>query len=581
MEHVALRIVRGLPTVGPYPSNSQVKPQEAPLQVIDLLDPTGFSLKANGWIPKIPALKSGGVRLDNPLSTGSHILAAADGNVTESMTLNATDVDQLLRYSLFTNLSRFQQYALDFQITPSEFQPVYLAWQAIGAPGPQYALIINMEVSVNTEAFEQTNYQELTLNVEREPYWRGIPPGSSPRLWSAYADTGNIPAEDFNDYDLVDQEVYNFTSMPLNSTTPGNDDCRKAYIDIPAEDIPGDAPALVNIYFQGYYAPGPGITAGILTELTISRYSRPTEYTMPGNSPYVLKHTNTLQSNPGGGLGSNISPYSIALGTDAATAADTGARGRKATCISSDVKNRTDVSYATIQTAAKRMEWFIDPTVMAGTYAVFLRGGQRGGAFGNQSVYLTYGFGGDDSRTEPVNPELTDAAPSEFWGVTYMGTLTLPGGAPRVNVSLNLGITAQIPTSYSIQLWGARTTGTSTLYIQDLILMPVDEPNITLDYINFPGTFLGVGIYDNTGYLLHGQTGDTPGAGPELRGSEFTLRPGVKNRLYFFYNSYAYPGSVVARKSSIVSDPNTGSEVEVRIRVKMNIVPRWRGVRDV
>ncbi len=171
------------------------------------------------------------------------------------------------------------------------------------------------------------------------------------------------------------------------------------------------------------------------------------------------------------------------------------------------------------------------------------------------------------------------------WGVAYLGVVTVPSNNRRTVTSPNgMGINIGSSTSYdvTIGLYAARSAGAGVLYVNDIIFVPIDEGAIRListgQAITAAATQAGV-IYDNTGYMTHGKPDEYATLAQqnvtnyseydrlEIRGQPIYLTPGVDNRLAFF----AYTDSSLR---STITSPSVMS-------LRLSIVPRWSGLRDV
>lgn len=526
---------------------------------INLMDVNGFALDpVDGWQSSLPGLKAGGVWADSTVSDGRLLVSGADSNVTETMNLHISTGDTLTLFQQITRLHRFIADCRQMWTTFSQIEPVFLQWWALGAPGRQYALVYNIDIAIDYPDVSQGAMADITLSIEREPYWRALPPGANPKVWTfesrkqAYSsgDLGLVTGT--TNHLVYDATVHNETTWADNTNPTTNN-----YIDIAASLIPGDAEALVEMAISAT----PTAASYNVTDIYIARCTKPLTYPDRIDSDTVYRR-NTLNAND------------ASTGTDTTLAADAGsAEGQRA-----------QITFATA-TNVMRLEWNSNQDVgytnWAGRYAVFVRARQNGGS-ANQILMQLYRSGGsgvdDISVTEQVYAELrAGAGATDAWPLTYLGEVTIPP-QERVNVSPDgTGLAANSNSPLAFYLYAERTTGAGVLYVSDLIFVPVDEECALLRDDVRIATSSRIAVVDNTGYFAHG--GQTPVAlvnatSPgtidryiELRGQDITLKPGVANRLYFL-NTGEISGSDV-------------SDVDCTLAVRLNIIPRWRGVRDV
>ncbi len=139
-----------------------------------------------------------------------------------------------------------------------------------------------------------------------------------------------------------------------------------------------------------------------------------------------------------------------------------------------------------------------------------------------------------------------------------------------------------------MHLWARRKSGTSNLYIADLVLMPVDEcftrlsfeRHVTASYEPFEV------YYDESRYLSRGRSEiisylrtfeyNTPGKIPEINGPGLWLEPDVDNRLYFLLVGT----DLSASGSPISADPGAAIRQFTSITMGGNLIPRSLGLRE-
>jgi len=582
LQHKQLMLVKG---VGPIPGDTLSS--EQPLVSIDLLDSgSGISLDLDGgWEPNIPSLKNGGVWADSPISDGRTLIAGQNTNVTETMRLIVSTQSAKVYAAQFAALQRMIQDGRDFWDTFYQIEPVYIAWWAANAPGPQYALIFNIDMDIQPEDSEDVQVT-ITLTIEREFAWRGIHPGGNPREWTVYinnglwkanptpvnATPGGLPTlilgSTINDL-AVDSALENKAEQ--NTTATGY--ISQNFLDIPASRIPGDVPALVTLIVK-QPTPATATRAYFISKCTkrntgnISRFN--------GNNQYLVHCFNAAD-----GL----------LGTDTTLAADTGA-----SIGISGLQQRSQTTFVTA-TMQPRSSWSgagfttngLNNAVLRGRYAVFLRA--RVSAAATVNLQLTIAQNVINKFTTTPIP-LTDlgvggVGNTTDWAFLYMGVVTIPVNGVRTQVSPNgLGIAIQQPNATPdivLILEAERTSGAGALYVTDMFLMPIDEGAIVTKFgVSALGALESLhSIYDNTGYFMHGQIGDYNSSwsysipanklqerdSPELSGSPIYLTPGVDNRLIVLGYDYS-------TNRSIADGAHT-------YEVKVNIVPRWSGIRDI
>lgn len=553
--HAELKIIKG---VAKTPGDTQSA--EVGLDVIDLLDPAGFSLKSDGWSMNRPSLKNGGLWSDTNLAPGRSLIAGEDGNVTETMQVTLMPGSMPVLAALQSKMERFVQDVRGFQDSFGQIEPVYLKHQVLGEPGPRYALIYNIEVAIEDPDNLTTPIRDLTVTIEREPYWRGLPPGANPKQW-AIENIYNTKWLTGNYQLLSGTNHLAITNLKNRAEYNGVIFTTENWINIPADRIPGDAPALIHVSVQQAVSTN-------ATTLMIGKMSKPVE----GN---ILRAT-----------GLNMPPFynlnagdSVSLIADTTLVADTGAPSGIPGSF------RASIAFTTSAAMTDRLIWPLRLTPNRGRFAAFLRA--RVSATGTvASVQLTTKIDTLPTTTTPVT--VSDAGAggtgnTTDWSLVYLGYISVPNNNLRLATDANRG-GISIDSTIAFTIAASRTAGAGSLYIGDLVLFPIDEGAFVINSSIVVGTGasgLRCWTYDNTGCLSHGALDDCAviqslQAGtdtatnieyPEFSGQSIYLTPNVNNRLYFL----AYVNST---KRSFINDPST-------MTVRVNIIPRWTGIRDV
>lgn len=567
--HAVLQIVKG---VQKTPGDTQSA--ETGLDSIDLLDTAGgFALES--YDIQVPALKSSAIYADSPLTDGRTLISGALGNVNETLrvTLTAGTIVQLS--AMLSKLLRFKQDCNDFWDTFVQIEPVYIKHQVSGEPGPRYALLYDIDIAVETPTNPSEPTRDLTIVIEREPYWRGIAPGDNPKHWfyiqnnqsqqwaasKAHLLTGS-------DH-LVTGTIQN--RAELNSAVSGF--TSQNFIDIPAAKIPGDAPALLSLSVQ--QAVAVSATTLLVGKSTTKKTGNTSRFTS-------ANQLTIFTFNVGDGTSS------IA---DTTLAADTGAPDNL-----SGTNQRSVTTFATLATMTARMVWFpsssepngFSAAVFRGRFMVYVRARVSAAASVRIQMSVTQGSGSDQLTTTPVT--LSDLGAggtgnSTDWALVYLGVVGIPFADRRTSVGADgrgIWIDPAGVSEIELKIAAARDSGAGSLYMSDLIFIPIDEGAIKIEssiVVGTGATVLYAWMYDNSGYFTHGTPTDyaaihsttastsvtSEADTAELSGSSLYLTPGVDNRLYFL----AYVDST---KRSFPFDPSASS-------VRVNIIPRWQGYR--
>lgn len=576
--HIELAIVKGVFRAPGDPNSA-----EQEVVPLNLLDDSGLALDVDGWSPAIAALKSGGVWADSAASDGRQLVSSAVGNVTEQMRLTMGNTDLLQRYATLTRLNRLAQDARSFHATDWQIEPVYLTWWAAVAQVPQHALIYNIEIAQASDIFDVTSPWEVTLTIEREPAWRIlVPPGGNPREWHYWTKgwTRGVEYnyEDLSLYEGTDHFAYQALDNCCEWEQPDYDTAiGVSYVDIPATDIPGDAPALALITHERL------IASGYPTwELFIAKTTAPTTG-ITHDSP---SETRTL-------TGSLNAGDATSVGTGGSKVSGNG-------CISNGSNvTRYFVEFSWGASAfAKTMilQWGdqsffpLDLTMLHGRFMCLLRCALESGSAGDVKLSLKFIENGNSGQSEIELEQVSDI-PIRTGNTVYfcfLGTIKLPF-ENRLAVSMD-GLGKEVSASnLHIELYAQKvSTSARVLNVFDLILIPIEEGVIhalpKYNSNNLSDDEHTIVIFDNTGYLAYGQDGqvvkkyaietsirDEIPLSTESRGTPVMLTPGVNNRLYFWQAEHN-----ATFLSAPISQPRADGDI-----VRINIVPRCYGIADV
>ena len=560
LNHKELMLIRG---VGKTPGDSTSA--ELDPVVVDLLSGLITLEPEDGWSPQIPPLKNGGVWTDSPINDGRQLLAAPNANVIETITVNIADAGYLNVNRALSSLNQMVADCRDYWQTETQIDPVYLRWLVSCGAGPQFALIYNIDIAtVYLPGIVPS--MRVTLKIEREPAWRPFPPGSNPKQWAYYINTAH-PQWNVNGASLLTGSDHFFTQT-INNKSEINPSSTAApltqnWIDIPGSTIPGDAPALAEL----------SVVSDVenLQNLYISLSSK--DLSQPSHDGTTHYGTYVLNA----GDASVITAVKVNTGSNV-----TGVRSNGSAV---NFFNVTRTVTGADANPVLFCSWSVDRQLLRGTHAIFCRCSNASAAPVLADMKIRMAFSENDGSnsnflyTQFINPPITGATKN----LVYMGTITIPFSSRGVVSALGYGTQIQnANTNLNIILQEQVLVATANriLEVVDLIFMPVDEALIAVIDGPTAGALAAseTTVLDNSGYSSRGELQsvayniltrtDSGGVSQEIRGPDLTLRPKVDQRLSFIAESYSGLATSVSRLTQTFV-------------VRLNIIPRWYGIRDV
>lgn len=552
-----LRLWRGYPSAYSLGLASSTPNDPSPV-AIDLLNEGFTILNANGqtgWIPKIASSKAG-LWADSATQDGRRALDIPVENVNESMELVCTG--RPAAYAALSRLNLFGQAARDFWAEIGQ-DPVYIEWRAPNAPGSQFALIYDLNTAlVDGEMLTDLGLSDtakISLTFEREPAWRGIEPGISAKVWAMReardlqpTTTNPAPAGCFG-YDDLDLGTGSGNYAPLITATVRQGDelgtSNVNYIDIPAEYIPGDAPALCTITWNPS-----GIVTETWTKFWISKQIR-RDLFPTGNTAGTLSTSRARMI-----LSAGDATDGVVTNVTITTPITADGWFSNSSIVNRYVKSLAFAAGVAGSTFALR--WTMRYSQFGGSYAVFMRHSVTVGTASTISVQAS-AILPDSTVITLGQVALNTTVSGPRGGLIFLGRLDIPYRR-YVNID-GTGLNSSQNVQFQIVVIKPGAT-TPTLLIWDLQLMPLDYGVVEIG--NLGASTVGLIHYDTTGYLgIEPSAYGESNAPRKVTGDALTLTPGVDNRLYFTNNS-------------------TGGvwDMDGTAAAAVDIVPRWYGARD-
>lgn len=560
---IKLSLIRGVPSSASL-GNTAIT--NVPPTTLDLL--TGvFTIydeaAESSFQYSLANIKDGGVWVDSVAMPGRQLVAGDVANVIETIQLNAVGGSTVIdRARALRALMNFAASARLFWTDESRFDPVYLCWQAPGAAGEQFALLYNIEVDAEADALNAESMAALTLTLEREAYWRPLPPGANPKIRTLQlrgltpSTVAGSPAA----------SQYNFENLGLGAIVGGSakneaqfqkevfdadeiGSTRTNYIDIPASALVGDAPVAAMISVQS----GSG---DISYPIMVARSTIRDLYPSVTTNANLQRMRNTFnavdaaaQSAPAG-VSAYTTPVDATWGLTSGGGSPTVIQ---AVTINGVVANQVFAYWSRVAAHyARRWQVFVRCVVTAGVPSGLLMQARIRSASG---VGVTYFPTVQRPFTGALNVGTTF-----YLGTIDASALNTPGNNGR-------GLQSTALAQLELLIQKTNTGASTTVKITDVFLMPLDEPMLKIDN-RTTGGFDDDVFADTTGYfsltdVLAGAVGDLA-AKPVASGQSIYLVPGITNRLYF--NAGIYGTSPLAS--------------HLGYYVGVNLLPRWSGIRD-
>lgn len=155
--------------------------------VIDLLgNESGWELEDPYWNPQIAQYKGGGSYVNSGLAEGQRLVHKEYDNVVETIPLSARGYNQDKAIQTIRRLLQMAKQASDYWVKPYEYDDVWIEVRpACNDCLTGYARVVKMSIPELTNPYGQpffSSFNEavmngITLTIEREPLWRGLPPG--------------------------------------------------------------------------------------------------------------------------------------------------------------------------------------------------------------------------------------------------------------------------------------------------------------------------------------------------------------------------------------------------------------------
>ncbi|NJL54397.1 hypothetical protein HC928_03810 [bacterium] len=609
-----LSIYKSIPNVP-----GDTAPAEAGVDVLPLIvtggTSVGFSVKPGGWIPGRAALKGGGSWADSATLPGRRLLSAEPGNVTETLQLVLSAGDWTTYNRYLSRMALWLREAERFQTSPYEqLQPVYLGWKPQGATYEQYALIVAGSLADVLPRDGVEPLADVTLTLEREPYWRvAVPPGATPMIYSAF--TKDNPDYTFDDVSLIGpsalhwsvnasqpfKRVQNRTEWSAATDLFSRPSISHSFLDLPS--VPGDAPALtcIGVRFVGTNEAGANEGDFLAKRIYIARASKRKSHPNRLGVPASLGGETPTFINLNGADAGTITPQVVG---SAAVVSDATNGVRGAGTATTQAFRVTTGRYAVRfnnSGGANPTSRIFDVNTFRGRWQVFARVYQfNSGDAGKIRFKVTEVGNADAYASDDVTVTCPTTKATGFVQVVDLGQMTLPlrnrarqyqraGGLLIVPNDDTLLPNPSLDGTLEFSLEIEAVTGSFSLI--DVVLLPYDEQLVRIDvgdnsrFATSTGCFF---VVDSTGYMsrvdgtphvsAYRDTDGTPiSAELEYRGPALTLEasadtPDGRNRprLYFFVETDNAASGIVDAESN----------AKAEFRVTVDIVPRVVGAAD-
>lgn len=387
-------------------------------------------------------------------------------------------------------------------------------WNTVTALGTDYTIFAENggEVTTIDDLFTQTGLWSINI----------FP-------WSDWAKT---TIDTINAY-WIRIRISAFTSIGVVPEKDGNAIYAQAsnYVEVPAAAIGGDFPPKTLLRLWAPSGGDENVGKANLSRILIGAKSRGID---GDNEDFCFSLNLGNVDNP--------SPWSTSYGTDGSSVADEEAPGNA----------HAAVSFSSSASSVVRVTLTGDDVLdhWVGEYRLFVRLQQIGGSAGDTSVSARIFIGGSaasdphiDTRSEVTRG--ADNGPE----VLDLGLISLP-------FSRSFNVDSLAAADVVIQIFAARSTGSSTLRLYDVMLFPVDEGSVGLDdpvadTTNGPSALRGGTVLDVDAGLIADRNQKYHVQGANLIPAEFWSRMGApipltklatKTRLYFLLEHYTDAG---------------------------------------
>lgn len=195
---------------------------------IDFLDNQGLYLDDPYWNPNIAQYKGGGITVDSQLAEGSQLVYKQFDNVIETIPLTLKGIDQSEAMQVLQSFLDFLKKSADYHTNDDEYEYWWLEAQLAEEGNlPAYSLIKQARIANITNPFGQPFYSVfdtatmhgLSLIIEREPFWRGVEPGS---VLGPFYNLINNPDFEFWNSGIVDKQPDSWTDIETAGITGTN-----------------------------------------------------------------------------------------------------------------------------------------------------------------------------------------------------------------------------------------------------------------------------------------------------------------------------------------------------------------------
>ncbi len=198
-------------------------------RIIDLLNrDSGIELEDPYWRPQIARYKSDGYYVDSTIADDTRLVFTKYAPVTETIPLSIHGRHQAQAIKILREVLQVGRQASDYWAKSYEFDDVWLEAKPAGADcRTGYARIKKMQIPELASPYSQPFFspypesilEDVSLIIEREPLWRGVPPGE---ILGPLYNLINNPDFELWDFGAADSQPDNWTDKESANITGTN-----------------------------------------------------------------------------------------------------------------------------------------------------------------------------------------------------------------------------------------------------------------------------------------------------------------------------------------------------------------------